>query len=125
MQERVAQLPAGLDTPWSKRLKGGVDWSAGEARRIVLARELLRPSDLLLLDEPFAFLDGQTARAVADSLRDDASQRAIVVVEHRGPALRCVDRVIWIKRGRVHADGSPAAIRAHPDFEADFPDWMQ
>lgn len=125
LRERVAQLPHGLDTPWSRRLRGGCDWSVGEARRIVLARELLRPCDLLLLDEPFASLDGKAARRVAAHLSDGTRERAVVLVDHRGPGMDCVDRVIWLDQGRVVMDGPPSAVRAHPGFCEQFPDWMQ
>ena len=123
LAERVRSLPLGLDSPWSRRLQGGVDWSIGEARRIVLARVLTRPADALLLDEPFASLDGQTAASIADYLSQLPRTQTLVIVDHRGPALRCVDRVILLDRGRIVAQGSVAELAVHPDFVRHFPDW--
>ncbi len=123
MRERVEALPLGLDTPWSKRLRGGVDWSVGEARRIVLARELLRACDALLLDEPFASLDGKTAATLARSFAAEPRSRTLLLVDHRGPGLTCVDRVIWLGEGRVLADGPPERIRLAPGFTEQFPEW--
>ncbi|MGC6488174.1 MAG: ATP-binding cassette domain-containing protein [Planctomycetota bacterium] len=125
LAERVRALPLQLDTSWSRRLEGGVDWSVGEARRIVLARELLRPSDALLLDEPFASLDGRAAKMLAGHLAGARRDRSLVVVDHRGPALGLVDRVIWLDQGRVRFDGSPAGLREAPGFADQFPEWMQ
>ncbi|MCK5941586.1 MAG: ABC transporter ATP-binding protein [Planctomycetes bacterium] len=125
LRERVRSLPAGLDTPWSRRLQGGVDWSVGEARRIVLARELLRPSDALLLDEPFASLDGRTARTLADRLRTEPRGRTVVLVDHRGPGLTCVDRVLWLDAGQLVADDAPEQVRRLPGFAEQFPEWLQ
>ena len=125
LAERVRGLPLQLDTAWSRRLEGGVDWSVGEARRMVLARELLRAGDALLLDEPFASLDGRSAKMLAEHLAGSSRDRALVVVDHRGPALGLVDRVIWLDRGRVRFDGSPAGLRAAQGFAEQFPEWMQ
>jgi len=122
--ERVRSLPLGLDTPWSRRLQGGVDWSIGEARRIVLARTLARTSDALLLDEPFASLDGKTAKTIADWLAAQPRNRTLILVDHRGPALRCADRAIWLDRGRIVAIDTPAALAKHQNFAAQFPDWQ-
>lgn len=125
LAERVRDLPLQLDTPWSRRLEGGVDWSVGEARRMVLARELLRSCDVLLLDEPFASLDGRSAKRVAAHLAGSPRERALIVVDHRGPALGLVDRVIWLDRGRLRFDGAPAELRAARGFAEQFPEWMQ
>ena len=121
--ERVRALPLGLNTPWSRRLQGGVDWSIGEARRIVLARTLSRRTDALLLDEPFASLDGKTAASIADYLANLPRQHTVVIVDHRGPALRCVDRAIWLDGGQVVAMGTPEQLAQHPKFAAQFPEW--
>lgn len=122
--DRVRALPLGLDTPWSRRLAGGVDWSTGEARRIVLARTLARSCDALLLDEPFASLDGKTAAAVADWLAQQPRERTLILVDHRGPALRCVDRAIWLDQGRIVAFDTPARLAEHRNFATQFPDWQ-
>jgi ABC-type transport system involved in cytochrome bd biosynthesis fused ATPase/permease subunit len=106
-------------------LQGGVDWSIGEARRIVLARTLSRPADALLLDEPFASLDGKTAQSIATYLADLPRNQTIVIVDHRGPALRCVDRAIWLHNGQVVAQGTPAELAKHAKFAEQFPDWSK
>lgn len=121
--ERVRALPLGLGSPWSRRLQGGVDWSIGEARRIVLARSLSRPADALLLDEPFASLDGKTAASVAAHLASLPRNQTIIIVDHRGPALRCVDRAIWLDNGQIVAQGTPDELVRHPKFAQQFPEW--
>jgi len=121
--DRVRELPMGLDAPWSRRLRGGVDWSVGEARRIVLARTLTRAADVLLLDEPFASLDGETAAGLSAWLREQPRTRTVVLVDHRGPALACVDRVLWLDRGRLVADAAPPDLAKIPGFAEQFPDW--
>ena len=62
--------------------EGGVNFSGGEKKRICLARALLRDTDVLILDEPLANLDGETAERIEDlllAIRD----RTVLVVSHQ------------------------------------------
>jgi ATP-binding cassette, subfamily C, bacterial CydCD len=85
---RAALALAGLATvPLELPLgEGGTGLSAGERRRIALARAFLRDAPLLLLDEPTASLDGETERGVLAAMRRLAVGRTVIVVAHR-PAL--------------------------------------
>ncbi len=103
------RLPHGLDTPLGA---GGVAVSAGERRRIALARALLRDAPLVLLDEPTANLDGNTETAVLDALWPRLAGRTVLVVDHRGAAAARCDRV-------VHLDGGHLLDRAASAAAAD------
>ena len=123
LADRVRALPHGLATPLSRRLPDGVELSSGELRRLVLARALGQPADLLLLDEPFALLDGAAAVQLANELVQRSRQQTIVVVDHRTAAVRWVDTVLLLDAGELVAQGSPAELAAEPRFRALFPDW--
>ncbi len=81
-------LPQGLDTVIGER---GFGLSGGEARRIGLARLLLRDPQLLLLDEPTAFLDPDTEMALLQTLATFARDRSVVVATHSEVAMRWAD----------------------------------
>ena len=70
----VRALPDGLDT-WVG--EGGARFSGGQGRRLALARALLSPAPILILDEPCAGLDAETERAFLATLNEvaDGPQR--------------------------------------------------
>lgn len=89
------------------RAKGGLNFrlgpsgsglSGGEARRLVLARALLRRPGLLLLDEPTEGLDHVTALAVLQGIRSYLPEAAIVTASHRVVETQWADRVMTLDR---------------------------
>ena len=74
--------PQGLQTRLGEY---GAAVSGGQARRIALARLLLKPRALLLLDEPFAGLDAATREAVSAMLLQERAQGLLIVVSHQPP----------------------------------------
>ncbi len=122
LAERVRSLPHGLDTMCSRRHAEGVDWSTGEARRLLLARTLARSCDLLLLDEPFLALDGAMAASLAAHFAALPRTTTVLIVDHRPQAIAWVDRVLLLERGQLVATGTPSTLAAqHPAFRALFP----
>jgi ABC-2 type transport system ATP-binding protein len=97
---------------WDRRGDRVAQLSKGMKQKLALARALVHDPSIVLLDEPTANLDPQTARTVRDLLRTLRTEgRAIVVSTHNLDEIeRLADRVALIRRTLV-AIGEPAALR--------------
>jgi ABC-type multidrug transport system fused ATPase/permease subunit len=94
----VQSLPDGYET-WVG--DGGRPLSAGERRRIGLARAFLRDAPLLVLDEPTANLDQASRDRVAEAIRRVRPGRTILLVTHDDALAAGADRVLQIAAGRI------------------------
>jgi ABC-2 type transport system ATP-binding protein len=114
LPERIAQLAADLDLgEFLDRANGKL--SAGQKTRVALAKALINQPELLLLDEPTASLDPDTADWVRQHLQAyrKAHRATILLASHNMLEVeRLCDRVIIMKRGRIEDDDSPDAIMA-------------
>jgi len=86
-------LPQKLDT-WLGAY--GRQVSGGEARRIVLARVLLKPASLVILDEPFTGLDRGTRDKVRTGIAQLLQGKTVLAFAHDAEALPNVDRRVII-----------------------------
>jgi thiol reductant ABC exporter CydC subunit len=89
----VSRLPDGLDTLVGEE---GRELSGGQRQRIVLARALLAGAPVLVLDEPTAHLDPQTASALVEDVFSAAGDRTVLLITHRTEGLDLVDRVVML-----------------------------
>jgi len=106
VDEFVQALRAGYDTVVGD---GGRPLSAGERRRIGLARAFLRGAELVVLDEPTADLDAATAALVGAAVERLQADRTVLLIAHRAELVRHADRVIVLEHGRATVSVEPAA----------------
>jgi ABC-2 type transport system ATP-binding protein len=114
LRARIAQLAADLDlNDFLDRASGKL--SAGQKTRVALAKALINQPELLLLDEPTASLDPDTADWVREHLATycKTHHATILLASHNMLEVeRLCDRVIIMKRGRIEDDDTPAQIMA-------------
>jgi ABC-type bacteriocin/lantibiotic exporters, contain an N-terminal double-glycine peptidase domain len=84
-------LPKGIDTKLGER-GGGL--SEGQAQRIAIARGLLRPGNILLLDEISSALDENTERELYGRLFAGLADKTIILVTHRSAVAEICDDVV-------------------------------
>lgn len=90
----VRELPQGLDTPCGEV---GSGFSEGQAQRIAIARALLRPGGILILDESTSALDPQTERKLLENLHSRYHGiKTILFISHREAVSQFADNIITL-----------------------------
>jgi ATP-binding cassette subfamily C protein CydCD len=109
-QQLIDGLPDGLRTVLGE---GARRISAGQRRRVALARAFLADAPLLVLDEPTAHLDEASAADIARSVARLARGRTVLCIVHDPALAASADRVVELHDGRVAGD-SDARVAASP-----------
>jgi ATP-binding cassette, subfamily C, bacterial CydC len=97
LAEWVSSLPAGLETLVGEE---GTQLSGGQRQRLTLARALLSEAPVLILDEPTAHLDPETAEALVRDVLAAADGRSVLLITHRPEGLELADEVVALDGGR-------------------------
>ncbi len=87
------------------------DLSGGQKQLLALCGAFVREPDLVIADEPTAYLDARNARRVTDHLLEDGSHQLLLVTHDLALAQRC-EQAVFVKDGTIAAVGKPAEIVA-------------
>jgi len=94
----VRALPRGLDTPVGE---AGRTLSAGQTRRLCLARTLLSNAPIILLDEPTNALDRATEIAFFETLAQSTKGKTVLMVTHAAIPEGTMDRIVTLRDGQL------------------------
>lgn len=111
--DRVQQ---GLETVIGER---GLNLSGGQKQRVSLARQLMHPQGLLILDDPLSAVDIATEKNMIQEfikLRDSGC--SILLTTQRFSALPFCDRIVFINQGRIEYDGTSTAFLADARYQS-------
>jgi ATP-binding cassette, subfamily C, bacterial CydCD len=114
IEDEVRALPEGLET---RLAADGSGLSIGQLQRLSLARALMSPVDLVLLDEPTAALDPSTEKAVADAIgRLAAGGATVIVVAHRPALIEVAHQIVRIEQqpARIAAPMADVPVEETP-----------
>ena len=96
--EIISRQPQGLDTHVGER---GLRLSGGERKRIALARALIRPISVLILDEATGELDHETEKGILETIDKLSSDLIVIHVSHKDSVLDYSDRALMVSNGHI------------------------
>lgn len=99
----ISELPDGINT---NVFETGSRFSGGERQRIAFARTLIQNNELLLLDEPTVGLDPKTEHELLKTIFEINRDKTIVWITHHLNSIKYMDRIIFIKDGKVEMNGT-------------------
>jgi len=98
LEDVIDSLPDGLETVVGE---AGRRLSAGQRQRIALARAFLADAPLLVLDEPTAHLDADSARSVGEAIQRVATRCTTLLIVHHASLAQRADRIVELQAGRL------------------------
>ncbi|MBI2610915.1 ABC transporter ATP-binding protein [Candidatus Kaiserbacteria bacterium] len=105
----IKESPEGLDTLVGER---GIQLSAGERQRIVIARALARKPQLLILDEATSALDNESEAHIKKVIEELKGRITIVAIAHRLSTIMGSDSLIVLSDGELVEEGTPKKLLA-------------
>ncbi|KAH8654284.1 P-loop containing nucleoside triphosphate hydrolase protein [Ilyonectria robusta] len=108
LKEHVASMAGGLD---AKVYEGGSNLSQGQKQLVSLARAMLKPASILVLDEATAAVDVETDTHLQRTLRENVfSNRTVITIAHRINTIIDSDRIVVLENGKAVEFDTPAAL---------------
>lgn len=98
----IMELPNGYDT---KLQEGGSNLSGGERQRISIARAMLKPSKIVILDEATSSVDPENEEQLIFAIRNLLSDKTVIVIAHKLETIREADQIIVMDRGKIENIG--------------------
>ena len=93
-----------------KIVERGQNVSGGQRQSIGIARAFLEDSSIALLDEMTSDMDDESERIAIEGIRKKIEGQTTLIITHRNSLLSLVDRIIWMKDGKIVYDGKKEVV---------------
>ena len=101
--EFISALPEGYDTMVGE---GGATLSGGERQRITIARAMLKPASVVILDEATAYADPENEALIQQAISKLVAGKTLIVVAHRLNTIRNADQILVVANGNIAGRGT-------------------
>lgn len=106
LNNMIEGLPAGINTPLGKIKSCGVDVSGGQWQHIAMARTIINPAPLKILDEPTAAFDPISESNTYKKFEEISKGATTILISHRLGSTKLADHIFVIDNGRVVEEGN-------------------
>ncbi|MDD9302181.1 MAG: ABC transporter ATP-binding protein [Desulfobacter sp.] len=113
LKTNIEQMPDQINTLVGER---GVTLSGGQKQRVALARTLVEPKPVILLDDPVSQVDTQTAQGLISGIYQMNTEATMILVSHRLSALAGCHKIYIMDKGKIMDQGSHEALKQSNAF---------
>lgn len=103
---KLDSLKNKLDTRLDQSYDDGSNLSGGQKQRLSIARTLLKPYRLLILDEPTSAIDAKAERSIFNSIMEKSKDATVLIVSHRFATVRKADYIYVLGNGKIVEHGT-------------------
>ena len=106
LQNKIDGLDKKVETPISSQLDdGGIELSAGEKQKLILARNLLKKNKIYIFDEPSSNLDAITEKNILLPILNER-QNLLIMISHNLKYVELADKIICLECGKISEEGT-------------------
>jgi ATP-binding cassette subfamily B protein len=110
IHENIMALPKGYQTMLGER---GINLSGGQKQRIALARALLKPCPILILDDTLSAVDAETENKIQKHLRQ-IDKQTVIIISQRISSIRHANQIIVLEDGKIAQKGTHQSLLQEP-----------
>ena len=115
LEQRLAELPQGIETNIYQMEENGIEISGGEAQKIAIARALYKDVPYVILDEPTSALDPVSEYEIYRHFDELVKDKTSIYISHRMSSCRFCDTIYVFDEGKIVQAGSHDALMQEPE----------